>query len=250
MQELKEGLNISLPKWPALVVRGTPVTKEQAKEILIRTDTLDFSTNDHSFARQLFEFTYGVKAKKEMYHISLYNFFEDDNNKVEWEVVEALRRKTHESLKVLNLDYLANHRIVSAWVGGPHGWCDWDGYIGCNNYNIGKYPTMEEVFNEWYQIAEAFPFLELDCQLLSGETCTEFREQKPLVNFHIEEGQVQVGVPLQHSGNILDYPRFDINAAINAIAAGTAYRERGCTFEQYVEAHDYVLNKYRETKKE
>ena len=42
-------LEIGLPKWPALVVKGKKITKEEAAEILIRTDDFWFSANDHDF---------------------------------------------------------------------------------------------------------------------------------------------------------------------------------------------------------
>ena len=53
----------------------------------------------------------------------------------------------------IELEYLSNHRIVSSWIGGPHGWCNWEGNIGCNNYNIGKHPSCKEVYNEWIKMS-------------------------------------------------------------------------------------------------
>ena len=41
-------LDISLPKWPHMVVAGKAVTKEQAAEIIIRTTSLWFSSNSKS----------------------------------------------------------------------------------------------------------------------------------------------------------------------------------------------------------
>jgi hypothetical protein len=57
----KEFFNIGLPKWTAFAVVGTPVTKEQAMEILIRTDSLCFSTNDREFEKQLNEYLFNLK---------------------------------------------------------------------------------------------------------------------------------------------------------------------------------------------
>ena len=40
--------NMRLPKWPHMVVWGTPVTQEQAKDIIFRTDA--FLTHMSSYA--------------------------------------------------------------------------------------------------------------------------------------------------------------------------------------------------------
>jgi hypothetical protein len=50
-----------LPKWPALLVKGESVTKEQAIEILIRTDDLEFSCNEREFSSELSKIFYGIK---------------------------------------------------------------------------------------------------------------------------------------------------------------------------------------------
>lgn len=169
-------MNIALPKWPALLVQGDCVTPEQAAEILIRTDAYfpDFlgAGNDRKLGEQLslacgWIQPYEARHKPEYY--------------------EGLD-KAREAAGVLNLEYLSNRRIVSSWIGGPHGWCNWDGTIGCDNYNIGKWPSIEEVEHEWALIAEAFPFLSLTSQLLSGEVCEEGTQ--PLVEFKLYKGQV------------------------------------------------------------
>jgi hypothetical protein len=227
----KELFDLNLHKWPTLIVKGNKITKEQAQEILIRTDNLGFSTNDHVFASQLYELVYGVKSDKKMYHISLRDYFEDENDK--WNKAEELKNKIKEKYKIIsNLEYLNNNRIVSSWIGGPHGWCSWDGYIGCNNYNIGKYPSVEEIYNEWKLIAAAFPFLELKCQLLSGETCED--DLYPIIEFSLKNGKVKIYKPKE----ILDYP--SNNDMVNVFTCGA----RGCTLGQVENALQYIENKY------
>ena len=49
----KNLFEVELPKWPALVVIGESVTKEQAMEILIRTDSLYFGCNDKEWEEEL-----------------------------------------------------------------------------------------------------------------------------------------------------------------------------------------------------
>jgi hypothetical protein len=87
---------------------------------------------------------------------------------------------------VLQLSYLENARIASSWIGGPHGWCDWDGTIGCANYNIGKWPTVEAVTEDWHAIAAAFPYLNLRAQLVPDEGEAE----SAVVEWQISNGAV------------------------------------------------------------
>jgi hypothetical protein len=69
----------------------------------------------------------------------------------------------------LELSLLYTSRISSTWIGGPHGWCDWDGRIGSSNYNIGKWPDADHVTAEWELIAATFPYLDLTAQLITDE---------------------------------------------------------------------------------
>jgi hypothetical protein len=143
-------------KWPRLIVAGAPVTEAQADEILIRTAALYYlHCNDHEWD-----------------HIVARIVFRDERAaEHDFPFQRALKRA--EELRNLNLEYLDNYRISSSWIGGPRGWCDWDGHIGTANYNIGKWPSIEEVGSEWSQIAAAFPYLDLTAQLISDGTADQ-----------------------------------------------------------------------------
>lgn len=218
-----------LSKWPALIVVGKPVTKEQAKEIIIRTDSLNFSTNDAEFSKQLNKIVYDIPSSRWDLNDSICKIHN-------LEIMEAFswQEKKLKSFNLLNLDYLRNHQIVSSWIGGAHGWCNWNGYIGCNNYNIGKYPSVEEVYNEWVIIAKEFPFLNLKSQLLSGETCEE--NLAPVVEYIIKNGKVKLIEPKE----VLNYPNNNLESLFRILYPGG---ERGCTIEQFQEALDYVIYK-------
>jgi hypothetical protein len=73
---------------------------------------------------------------------------------------------SHESAKLyrarvggLELNWLGNHQIGSSYIGGAHGWVDWDGKVGCGSYNLGKYPSMDEVTEDLTLIAARWPSL-------------------------------------------------------------------------------------------
>lgn len=166
-------MNISLPKWPALIVTGKPVTQKQAAEILIRTD------------RHLPDFEYGCNAHEVCEQLSsLFNIPKraDKSFSAHWEALDNLRKRMNK----IELEYLSNSQIVSSFIGGPHGWCNWTGNIFTNSYNIGKWPSVEAVHDEWNRIAGAFPYLKLTSWLMSGEQCEE--NLRPLVKFRVEDG--------------------------------------------------------------
>ena len=141
----------------------------------------------------------------------------------------------------MGLSYLNNNQIVSSWIGGPHGWCDWEGNIYTKNYNIGKWPSVEEVYNEWVTIAEAFPFLSLKSQLLNCEAGQDDIEQKPVVEFVIKDGKVEMVEP----SYLITFASFGVEDMSDRFS--NPYSERGCTIEQFKEAVDYVksLNKVK-----
>ena len=217
--------NLGLPKWPALLVTGKKVTEDQAMEILIRTSSLHFCSNDKSFEEQTHKLIYGVKASFWGTYDELEKNLGDRN--LAWKYVDD----TQAQFGVLELSYLQNSRILSSWIGGPHGWCSWDGTIGCSNYNIGKYPGVDDVYNEWVLLAKTFPFLDLTCQLLSGENCED--ESKPVVEYRIKEGKVKMKVPKKQLTDTQE-----VEFRFNEFG-----RERGCTYDKLEKALRYTFGR-------
>jgi hypothetical protein len=225
-----------LPKWPALVVKGKPVTEDQAKEIIVRTDGFCFSCNDREWEKEINEIIYGVrgstfgdleKSLKERHNI----------DEKDWSGYYDVKDTYTKKYSVLGgLNYITNSRIASSWIGGPHGWCAWNGRIGCSNYNIGKWPSVESVYNEWVIIAEAFPFLELKCQLMDSEA-GENEEPKPVVEYEIKNGKVKIYEPK----DILDYPVFGSEDMIRRFT--DPHAERGCSSKTLKEAFEFVAKK-------
>lgn len=240
----QEFFNIGLPKWPALAVVGKAVTPKQAYEILIRTDNLYFSSNDREFDKQLNETLFDIEIPKAGYDtandaiaVKLGLDIKDSSGLSDkWQRIEEYKQPFLDAIKPVSLSYLANHRIVSSWIGGPHGWCDWQGNIGCRNYNIGKYPSVQEVYEEWKAIAEAFPFLELTCQLMSHEAGPEDGIDKPLVEYRVSNGRV-----------IMVNPKAPITNT--AFGSGDMFErfsnpfaERGCSIELFKQALEHTRN--------
>lgn len=161
----KELIDMELTKWPRLLVTGDPVTSEQANEILIRTNNWWMACNDKPWAELVYRLAGIEPGQHGMPALSAMNEFEARAG-------------------VLDLHYLHNSRIASAWIGGPHGWCDWDGRIGATNYNIGKWPDVDTVGEDWRAVAAAFPFLRLRAQLAPEEG-----EKPPVVEWRVANGE-------------------------------------------------------------
>lgn len=245
---MKQGdfFNLDLPKWPALVVVGKPVTKEQAAEILIRTDSMSFSSNDREFDRQLNEIFYGVEIKEKGYDSKeraikqKLGLDPDDKGSWNacWDYIDRIMSETGQ----IDLEYLNNNQVVSSWIGGPHGWCDWQGKIGCWNYNIGKWPSVETVFREWQRIAKAFPFLDLTCQLMNHEVdCEEYVNDipGPVVEFRVKSGRVTMKEPR----SVLQRPSHgDENMFMKVFMRGG---ERGCSIEQFKKSVELCRTKFK-----
>lgn len=217
-----------LPKWPGMLVKGKKITVEQAYEVILRTTDFNWSSNDFNFEEHLNEYLYGYTGIKGW---DSYRVIEQEKDKIAF------------INQIDNIYYLKNSRILSSWVGGAKGWCNWDGEIYCGNYNIGKWPSVSEVFNEWALIASAFPFLELTCQILNNEIlCDEKYRSEPeikaVVQFNIINGAVHICEP--------DTDMLHLQQEIDYTNRFSATGERGCTFQQFKTAIDYMREKYVE----
>lgn len=235
----KEFFDISLPKWPALAVVGKPVTQEQAMEILIRTDDLYFSSNDSEFNNDLNEALFDIRISSsdhDSLRKAICRKLDINPEGNVWNEIQEYKKSFLEPIEHLDLEYLRNQRIASCWIGGPHGWCDWDGNIGSRNYNIGKYPSVQEVYNDWKQIAEAFPFLELTCQLMGHEAGPEDGVDQPLVEFRVKAGKVKMVQPKSP----ITYTAF--GSADIASRFLNPRAERGCTIELFRSALEHTKN--------
>jgi len=215
---MKEFFDINLIKWPALIVKGESVTPEQAAEIIIRTNAYPFCSNDREFEVILNNLMFGVPK----YYGLIYGGWNDSISREEIEQVHKQIENKLEELKVLDIVELHNHQIVSSWIGGAHGWWKWDGTIFTNNYNIGKWPEVETVYEDWVKISEAFPFLNLKCQLLNKEAGDDEVEAKPLIEFVVKDGKVSMNIPTD-----LIVEPVGLSAEDFAVRFNATYGERG-----------------------
>jgi hypothetical protein len=229
-----ELLNTELVKWPGLIVVGDKVTEDEASEIIIRTNEFSFYCNDLEWQRQLNGVIYGIEAagteygdRKDLSEL-LGEMHGRSKNDITFDTDRRICNIYLGKYERLNLHYLQNDKIATSYSGGPRGWCDWDGSIGASSYNIGKRPSCTEVYDEWKIIAEAFPFLNLRCQLINIETGEDDEEQIPVIEYVILNGAVDVIKP----NALLKRHEYVHNAKSHLDPT----RERGCTIEKFKES--------------
>lgn len=164
-------------KWPALIVVGEEISPQLALEINIRTTRWPLSTNEHEYNAELMSYVLGRTMKK-----SEYGF-------CDWKEGEEVNK----ILRVIDTEYIHNNWLASCYILGPAGWCNPDGTIFSNNYNIGKWPSSEAVFEDLQKIAKEWPMLKMKVQTLSDEYC----EDNLIVTdqWNIENGIVQEVIP-------------------------------------------------------
>lgn len=163
-------------------VSGSPVTPEQAKEIIRRTDrffTHASGGNDHAWDERMAS-SFGMR------HFYTYA---KAQKKMTWEETHALRNVWDAKWGVIPTQYVHNNWLSSNFVGGPHGWCHPSGAISFSD-NVGKWPSAEELQEDWQLLATAFPFLYLAVTFMSGESCEE--DTTPVVTFLVRGGTVMV----------------------------------------------------------
>lgn len=177
----EEAFKIGLPKWPQCIISGKSVTKEQALEIIRRTDSF-FSGcegNNHTFndeARSICKIP-NIRDEKYGYNFKAYFKDKDDFNKI-WGLVET--------------QYLLNHWISSSYIYGVNGFCHPDGTIEYH-HNIGKYPSVRDIYDDLKLLGQAFPFLDMHCTLMNAEEC-EYGEG--LVTLHLKNGRIRFMKPI------------------------------------------------------
>jgi hypothetical protein len=211
-----------LGKWPRLLVAGEPVSEEQAEEILIRTASWYLSTNDRDFEKVVAELA-GIS-------IGRYGMFDVDS-------VRRFEARHH----VLELYYLHNWRICSARIDGPYGWADWGGIVGCATWNVGKWPTVEYVTEDWQTIATAFPFLDLTAQLVTGVDEEDQAGPRPAVQWRVHAGTVDLDPDPVHL--IRPTEEIDMQAAVLSLRENP-FRERGVGRERLDRALQRVRAKF------
>lgn len=164
-----------LPKWPKMYVTGVSISPLQAMEIIRRTDSFFYGYDGNN--KELNEL---VQEMVSLPTINSYKNYEDyDSDKEKWE----------KNWGLIHCYYVENGWISNCFILGAHGWCHPNGKIGYST-NVGKWPDIKDIYQEWTLIAETFPYLELGITLYDGEWSEE--DIKPVVSMKVKNGKVNL----------------------------------------------------------
>ena len=225
---------IDLGKWPTMYVQGKSVTREQANEILILTMGSYFDqTNDREWAD-------AVRKAFNQEEIQPYWEFEK-----KLEIMQSNKARL-DSLGVLELEYMNNSRIASAYIGGAHGWMNWDGTIAADSsYNVGKWPSAEtDLLAELTLIAEAFPYLHATFQFYADRANYDSPENRTLaLEITVQNGTAEIteGEPFNDNEDDIDIDTKFEQLAVNLFSPRRT--ERGVSKERLYEAVEQVRAK-------
>lgn len=173
LEEIDKYLDRNLPKWPQMIVTGRPVKEVQARGIIRRTDTFfthGYTGNDHEWDDEVKK-AVGLPIGRP----SLDVYDQEDAWKRKWECVST--------------QYVHNSWISCPFIFGPHGWCHPDGQIGFED-NVGKWPSVIDILEDWSELAREFPFLDLGVTLMNLESGEN--DKRPVVDMRVRDGRVSL----------------------------------------------------------
>jgi hypothetical protein len=229
-----DGAMPGLPKWPQMRVWGPSITPKQAQEIIIRTDHFwqGGGGNDHDFQRRLcaaVDFPY----------------MEYGDPDTDWNAYYEGTERFRTSIGYVNTEYVRNGWISNSFIFGPSGWCWPDGTIRFV-HNVGKWPSVEEILEDWQAIAKAWPFLDLDACLMSGEGSED--NIKPVAIIQVKDGIATAHDPdtyefLSRFGQVSDnFELPDLGTAVRSILMSSTNREQRWTINEVKEMVTQVRN--------
>lgn len=238
---------INLPKWAGILILGEPVTPEQAKQIIHATTPSLY--DDMRYAGNSFEFQKAYDRKSFSILMDM-GYSQHMEGSAELSDTQAKIRKfvcglDDQLSPVLPLEFLKGNLGNSCYFGGPTGWCNPSGEISLLGINIGKYPSVREIFTEWSLIAKKFDFLDLTCVILDNEWCDETASGR--VGFRVKSGEVSMFIPCEGevdtlaSGiadkSIQSKPMYDYSELEEYLGVKITYKhELGLPVEFYLEA--------------
>lgn len=184
-----------LPKWPQMLVMGKDITHDQAKEIIFATDTGLTNTyrmfgNNKAFVN---DFNERVGYNKiDRLFVDLIESSREGKTRIESYLMNDIysaREVIEERAGFLSCEYVKNNWASSSFIFGAYGWCHPTGKIRFID-NVGKWPAVQDVYNDWSKLAERWKFLDLYVTLMNGEEGTE--NTVPIVTFHVHDGIVDL----------------------------------------------------------
>lgn len=193
--------NVELDRWNAVYITGRSVSHSTAREILMRTDgnirSMRLSTNAHEFKTHVSN-AFGwsvVQAWDDAWH----RLNDDERDQFRtivgvntpWSIDELFA----ERVGTIQLSTMETDLLCSCYVGGPTSWITPNGTIFMMNKNLGKWPDVKAIAEDWATLAENFQELDLVCTVMDNEWCSDER-LSPVVQYVVKDGTVIVQPPV------------------------------------------------------
>ena len=176
---MNQKFNMCLSKWPKMKLTGIPVSIEQAKDIISRTDEfiVDMSKNAGGNNKPWNQWANTTLHFSDL--IELQNSFDTLDQ------YYPLKKQIQEKLGLVKTWFVKNDWMSSNYIFGPNGWCSPTGKIAFDDC-IGSDPTVKNIYDDFVAIATAFPYLQM--------TATVYEEYddtfENIVTFIIKNGTV------------------------------------------------------------
>lgn len=189
-------MNPKLPKWCGSFATGEPVTPEQAREVVFRTDIAvvqmrkgPFSGHFgwHDLPGYLDEYRYEAEADDLLAGAGPPSGY--DRGTARYDAREAWLRE----MRVLATNHVHVDWLYSASSEGPSGWVSPQGRIDHQGWDVGKWPTGETLLEDWREIAAAFPFLDLVWSVYDPLATRD--RPVMLADFVVADGRVELRSP-------------------------------------------------------
>lgn len=207
---IEEIASLDLPKWPQMLVWGQPVTEEQAKQVILRTDEFFYDLYGWSANSR-----WG-KSAREVLGLER----SDLTDQQKWSASTRLA----EMLGHIETEYVSNTWADSAFIFGAHGWCHPNGLISFTD-NVGKWPSADELIRDWAVLAHAFPFLDCTATFMSGEQCED--DTHPVFSIVVKHGCATAVTPIEPTlYRRPDARSFEDHSALLSLISG-AFKTRG-----------------------
>ena len=180
---------VDLPKYPKMSVTGESVSREQAKQMIFALDdfiaTLGTGgyTNDHEWA------DWAKKLLRQNRPVLMVNTYMEvlDKTKLTRSILFDYRKAKRVETTHFGVEWSA-----SCFIGGPRGWIDPSGEIKFEQ-NIGKYPDVQEVYDDLLILGKKWPNLKLTVSLvieLRDDVKYEVYGHKHATTLTLEDGLV------------------------------------------------------------
>ena len=188
-----------IEKWPICAIYGDKVSKEQADEIIRRTDAFfgGYDGNDHAWNNK----AAAIVGRPDWSDFRPKDNEEATNTWDEWYGKYVVARDAfREKWRYIETYHLSNEWLSTCNAMGALGWCHPDGTIQYSQ-NIGKYPEIKEVLHDLTLIAEAFPFLHMFCTIVNHNddytrsedgTFAVAEQPEAVITFEVEDGEVGI----------------------------------------------------------